>query len=547
MAYLEVYRRGVRVMHHRLTREPLAIGKSPRCDLSLPDRTLARRQADIQWEDGRHRLLDRSGKNTALNGQPVEQAWLKDRDYVDLGAFRVHFHDVELEEPAELVTAVRTVVDPHGEPSPLPAKLWVTAQRPAGGAAVRVELGQDPVDVGSGPGCALHLASDPLASSQHGRFTRQGEEICYADLGSTNGSRVRQLRVFEVMLPLGERVRIGGHDVWVSAPKQAGDEAASFEGIVTQDPGMFRLFDRLVAIAAAPGNVLIHGETGTGKDLVARAVHRRSARAAGPYLPVNCSGFSPELLEATLFGSKKGAFTGATADRQGLVAAAHGGTLFLDEVGDMPPELQVRLLRTVETGEILPVGASEPAYVDVRFVAGSHRDLATLARAGRFREDLLYRLNVLPVEVPPLRRRARDVPLLWEHFVREFTTRDLVPQLTPAVVQRLEAHRWPGNVRELRTLVERTLCLMTRAELRPEDLPFDPEGQPAAPMVESASAGALSLEEVKKLTIRAALQRNHGNRTKAAAELGIERTTLQRQIAAYGLEREGLRDEEEGE
>ncbi|HUB07067.1 MAG TPA: sigma 54-interacting transcriptional regulator [Myxococcales bacterium] len=548
MAFVVLFRRGAELMHYRLGREPVLLGKSPNCDLSLPDKSLARHQGVILWEDGRYRFDDRSGKQTSVNGKPVATAWLKDRDYIDLGAFRAHFHDVELAEPADRASAVRTEVNPAARSAALPEKLWLSAQRPTGGEAVRVELGSQPVEVGTSSQCGLQLRGDKLASAQHCRVTRQGDLLFAADLGSTNGLYARGLRFQEVTLPLGERIRAGSHDLWVSASlPEAEREAAAFEGIVTQDPGMLRMFERLLAIAAASGNVLIHGETGTGKDLVARALHRRSPRAAGPYVPINCAGLTPELLASTLFGSEKGAFTGADADRTGLVAAAHGGTLFLDEIGDMPPDLQVKLLRTVESGEILPVGASKPLHVDVRFVAGSHRDLAALARTGRFREDLLYRLNTLPLEVPPLRQRLGDVPLLWDHFAREFTTSEMCPVLTPAVVERLKAHRWPGNVRELRGMVTRTLCLMKGEHLRVDDLAFDTTAEPPPPLTDSILQRGLSLDELKLLAIRAALQRNRGNRSKAAAELGIERTTLQRQIAEHGLEREGLRDEEEGE
>ncbi len=548
MAYVVVFRRGAMMMHHRLGRTPVLIGKSPACELQLPDRSIARHQGAICWEDGRYRFDDRSGRKTLVNGKAVDSAWLSDRDFIDFGAYRAHFHDVELEELADPLSSAHTAVEPGGKPAPLPDELWLSAQRPAGGEAVRVRLGEGPLDIGTKPTSGLRIQNDSLLSADHCRLARHEGAIYLSDLGSTNGTWARGLRFQELTLPLGERFRAGGHDFWVSASTaQAELEAASFEGIYTQDPGMFRFFERVLAVAADRGNVLIHGESGTGKDLVARAIHRRSPRAAGPFLPINCAGFPPQLLESMLFGSEKGAYTGADVTRGGLVAAAHGGTLFLDEIGDMPADLQVKLLRTVEKGEILRVGATKPEYVDVRFVAGSHRDLATLARMGRFREDLLYRLNVLPLEVPPLRQRPGDVPLLWNLFAQERAPRKMVPVLTPAVVERLEAHRWPGNVRELQSMVTRTFCLMTAAELLPEHLQFDTSSAPLPPLAEAAAQSGLTLEEVKILTIRAALQRNHGNRTKAAQELGIERTTLQNQIAKHGLEREGLSDEEEPE
>jgi DNA-binding NtrC family response regulator len=201
----------------------------------------------------------------------------------------------------------------------------------------------------------------------------------------------------------------------------------------------------------------------------------------------------------------------------------------------------------VQEGEIYPVGSTKPLHVDVRFIAASHRDLPTLARAGTFREDLLYRLNTLKLEVPPLRQRPRDLPLLWNLFARRRLPEKMVPKLTPAVLELLEKYKWPGNVRELQSTVATAFCLMTGKELLPEHLEFDGSAAPPPPLAESANQPGLSLEAVKILAIRAALQRSRGNRTKAAEELGINRETLRRQIAEHGLEREGLRDEEEGE
>jgi transcriptional regulator with PAS, ATPase and Fis domain len=311
---------------------------------------------------------------------------------------------------------------------------------------------------------------------------------------------------------------------------------------------MLLLFERIAAVAPTEASVGINGETGSGKDLVAQAIHKRSNRAAGPFVPVNCATIAREVFESHLFGSEKGSFTGAVADRPGLIASADGGTIFLDEIGELPLDLQAKLLRTVETGEVLRVGATKPIRVDVRFVAGTHRDLHAMARAGLFREDLIYRLYVLTVDVPPLRMRLDDLLLLWDELAKRHVRRPMRPALSAEVKKLLLEHRWPGNVRELQNVVQRAFAVMRGPDLLPAHIVFDKGAAPLPPPIEGfLAADALSLEQVEVLNLRAALLRHKGNRTKAAEDLKISRATLQRKIAKYGLEREGLADEEEGE
>ena len=247
MAYVVVYRRGAMLMHHRLGRDPVRIGKSPACEIQLPDRSIARHQGAIVWEDGRHRFEDRSGKQTPVNGKPVEGAWLKDRDYIDFGAYRAHFHDVDLEENPDAASAVRTAVEPRGTLVPLPEKLWLSAQLPTGGEVTRVELGNEPVEIGTELGSDLRIQNNSLLSTEHCQVARHDGALYLSDLGSTNGTWARGLRILELTLPLGERFRAGRHDFWVSASlAEAASEAASFEGLFTQDAGMLtRWWQRL--------------------------------------------------------------------------------------------------------------------------------------------------------------------------------------------------------------------------------------------------------------------------------------------------------------
>ena len=293
-------------------------------------------------------------------------------------------------------------------------------------------------------------------------------------------------------------------------------------------------------LAATDVPVLIQGESGTGKDLLARAIHAGSPRAKAPFIAVNCAALPESLVESMLYGHRRGAFTGATEDRPGLVAQAAGGTLFLDEVGELPLAVQAKLLRFLESGECLPVGAERPLNLDVRVVAATNRDLAAAVKEGVFRSDLYYRLNVVPLKLPPLRERQGDVERLIDHFNRELAGRHGLepPRYSRAALRLLNRYAWPGNVRELRNLVERLMILCGSREIGPENLP--PEiraGRPAGsepPLVE-LPAGGVRLEEVEIGLIRQALAQAGGNRSQAARLLGLSRDTLLYRLKKYAI------------
>ena len=323
--------------------------------------------------------------------------------------------------------------------------------------------------------------------------------------------------------------------------QQAISVASRSEGLITRSPAMEAVLDLVAKVADSAVTVLILGETGTGKDVVARLVHAASPRHRGPFMPQNCAALPPDLLESELFGHRKGAFTGATSDKKGLFEAAHGGTLFLDEIGDMPLPLQTKLLRVLQDGEVRAVGALESRRFNVRIVAATNVDLRSRVAEGRFREDLFYRIAVFPVVLPVLRERAGDVLLLARHFLSEIGPAHGkgVPDLTAAAAAALDAYAFPGNVRELRNLIERALILS------PAGQPIDVGSLPAelAPdRVRPALADGQPLRrDVRRYetdTIVKALEAAGGNRTHAAAALGISRRTLQEKIARYQLGRE---------
>ncbi len=315
------------------------------------------------------------------------------------------------------------------------------------------------------------------------------------------------------------------------------DKRFGFEGIVGNNETMQQVFDVLRQVSRSSATVLILGESGTGKELVARAVHANSPRRGKHFVPLNCAALSETILESELFGHEKGAFTGAMYTRKGRFEYAHGGTLFLDEIGDMPMEIQIKLLRVIEYGEVFRVGSNAPIRVDVRLIAATHKDLGRLVREGRFREDLFFRLKVVTIRLPALRDRLEDLPLLVDHFLRELSARHgkAVRAISPEALKLLYEYSWEGNVRELRNCIE-SMVVMSRGDvLGSEDVPSyirNPEERPV-PGVGALAGVNLTHAEVE--LIRKALQESSGNREQAARMLGISERTLYRKIKRYGL------------
>lgn len=294
-------------------------------------------------------------------------------------------------------------------------------------------------------------------------------------------------------------------------------------------------------IAASSSTVLIEGESGTGKELIAHRIHTLSHRSHQPFVVVHCASLTETLLTSELFGHERGAFTGATEKKIGRFERAHRGTLFLDEIGEISPTTQVKLLRVLQDGELERVGGTKTIKVDVRVVCATNRNLIEEVQAGRFREDLYYRINVMYVKVPPLRERKDDIPLLANHFTQHFAkiNNKSISGLTPDAMRALSEYSWRGNIRELKNIVERMVVLSTGSQLDVENLPEDirHSGQPA--LLESKAANNLdynNLDAMEKDLIRKALLEERGNKSLAAKRLGISRRTLYRKIEEYGLE-----------
>lgn len=313
--------------------------------------------------------------------------------------------------------------------------------------------------------------------------------------------------------------------------------------MIGESRAMQEIFEQISKVAPTNGRVLIFGESGTGKELIARAIHENSPRRDGSFIKVNCAAIPEELIESELFGSEKGAYTGATETREGKFSLADGGTIFLDEVGDMSLKVQAKVLRVLQEGEFEKVGSHKTRKVDVRVLAATNKDLGQEVQAGRFREDLFFRLNVVPIVSPPLRRHKEDIPILVEHFVDSYCRDNGYrrKQLTPEAMKSLRTYDWPGNVRELKNIIERLMIMCPSDTIDVTDLP--PHIQSPTAQIPLKMESGMTLKELKESTEReyilATLKKNKWNVSQTAKDLDIDRTNLHKKIKSYGLSERG--------
>jgi Response regulator containing CheY-like receiver, AAA-type ATPase, and DNA-binding domains len=308
--------------------------------------------------------------------------------------------------------------------------------------------------------------------------------------------------------------------------------------IIGRSPAMQEIFGTISRVAPTRATVLLCGESGVGKDLIARAIHYHSPRRDRPFVKINCTAIPENLMESELFGYEKGAFTGATSSKPGKFEQADGGTVFLDEIGDVPPSIQVKLLRILQEREFERLGSNKTRQIDVRVLAATNADLRAALEEGRFREDLYYRLNVMPINIPPLRERKEDIPFLAEHFVRKFS-KDLgspVTCISSGAMQKLLEYHWPGNVRELENVIERSLVLCSGQTLEAADIRLDMAPRTRAASADSFLPDGVTLEEHEQNIIREALRRTNGNKSQAARLLGLTRNALRYRLSQMGLD-----------
>jgi DNA-binding NtrC family response regulator len=540
MPELIFLRRGEEVLRFALDGTRTVLGRGEGSDVVIPDTEVSRSQAALIFDGNSVILEDLSGKGTMVGGMPVHRT-VKLTDGMDivLGQWRAIFKErssAENEGPTD-VGIGRTVIQPKEATSP-----WQAAQvrvRQGHAESVHRMLG-DSFTVGKDAGNDL-VVPDRFISSKHLKIARKDNWFHVIDKNSTNGSFLGAVRIYEAEVPFFTTLRMGETEL-VLEPVSQNRKDNSFYGIIGNDASVRQLAELIERVAPSSAAVAIFGESGTGKELVANAVHARSNRAERAFIPVNCAAISKELIESELFGHEKGAFTGAATARKGAFEEADGGTLFLDEIGELPLDLQAKLLRALESGEIKRVGASRPIHVDVRLVAATNRDLMALSREGKFREDLYYRLCVIPLHLTPLRNRRGDITTLAEHFIRTFSPRGQSVRFTPLAMDRLQSHHWPGNIRELRNVIHRALLLRKGPMIDAPDLSFDQEVNKdtgiAVPDLPAGMTLEQMLERLERQIVENALRRFNNNRERVAKELGVARSTLFKRLKDWGLTRQ---------
>ncbi|HTQ45995.1 MAG TPA: sigma 54-interacting transcriptional regulator [Polyangiaceae bacterium] len=440
--------------------------------------------------------------------------------------------------------------DPTSRIAPRPSmRIWsldlLVVDGPSRGSRATVSSGT--ARVGAADGNDLTIA-DPTVSRVHCELVARAGAITLRDLGSTNGTFVEGVRVRDAEVPPGAVVRVGASAFRVDVGQEPAfvelSARDSFGELVGSSLEMRRLYAALERLAPTDTTLLVEGETGTGKDVLARSLHAASTRAAGAFVAVDCGAIPENLVESELFGHVRGAFTGAVGDRKGVFEEAHGGTLFLDEIGEMPIAMQPKLLRAIESRSVRRVGAATSRPVDVRIVAATNRSLARCVNEGTFREDLYYRLAVVTLSMPPLRTRREDIPVLARHFHRAISGADAA-ELPPEFLARLMGRSWPGNVRELRNFVERSVSLGLIDERSPATSsaaaapPSSNEGPDISAMLAMRlplkEARAAWIESFESIYVRDVLRQCGGNVTRAAERAGVSRRFLQRMIARLGI------------
>jgi len=514
------------IITYKLEKSEIHVGKGPLNDLLLPDNEISNYHFLLNNIGNRCTLIDKSGNGVTVNGSRISNVELNEGDVITLGSICARFININEEafvaEKTEQKSGDYTAVldrKKAGEKSgKFEGSLTIQGVEPK-----KYMLSEKAVTIGSSENNSIVL-SDRFLSSFHCRIFKEEGKYFIADAGSTNGTFINGVRVQVSELPDGSRISLGKSELFFSLSETDDGSKKNFSGMISVSEKMKDIFRYIEKISTSDATVLITGETGTGKELVAKAVHRFSKRAGGPFIPINCAAIAKDVMESELFGHEKGAFTGALGLRKGAFEEADRGTLFLDEVGEIPMDIQTKLLRAVEYGEIKRVGANRPIHISTRIIAATNRNLPAEVKSGRFREDLYYRLGVIPVNLPPLRERPGDVSTIARHMVADLSGGR--KKLDDEAIKRLETYSWPGNVRELKNVLTRAIVLSDSPIMGPDALEFIPAV--LSDLIESGQAfsNGKTLAAIEKTAVLAELDRQGGDMGKTAEILGISQSSL---------------------
>ncbi len=534
MIELVFSRDGKPCLRQQVDETSLTIGRDTDNQVQLTDEDISRKHLRIEWKDGKYVVTDFSSNGTYLNNRPIKTSPLKVGDSLTIGRWTVEVVAGRADTRSTTVIAPKqptSILNFDAEKKSISVeriKLTVTTpdQKKENFTLRRTET-----VIGQAESCDVEI-NDSFISRRHCRLINKGSRIMLMDLGSTNGTYVEGVRVDNVSLPLEGSFKIGKSTIDYKLDRHFEIVSPSLETslgpMIGASEKMREIFSLIEKVAPSDATVLITGESGTGKDLAARLLHQMSHRAEKPFISINCGAIPASIIESQLFGHEKGSFTGAIERMSGLIEQANGGTLFLDEIGEMPLELQTRLLQVIESKKVRRIGGKEEIEVDFRLIAATNKELQRLAADGRFREDLFYRLYVIPIHLTPLRERGDDLKILAQRFIKDLSVPRAMTKLTDAAIEKLASHDWPGNVRELKNVIQRAILFSTSTTLDAKDISYAP--------IETKAAGDANLENKERDTIIASLIKFGGNQTKAATELGIARTTLSAKVLKYQID-----------
>lgn len=533
MTQVEVYKDHALAFSTPFSADTFTIGRSSHCDICLPDANISRTHLLIQKKDKRFTVIDKSTNGTHLNGNELSKSEIEFGDEISIAGWKVKIRPIK---HADEVTEVILNRDPTCILSQLEDQHELAQVKPVLAQTSPIKrnfpMKNNILSIGKNNSNDVIL-QDEYVSNFHFKIEFRDGGFFIKDLKSTNGTFVNGMKIMEAYVIDKSVIEIGKiqfqFQISHEKKKLVIPDQNHFHGMISKDERMIKLFELISSLEKISSPVLIQGETGTGKELVARAIHDNSSRKSKRFVAVNCGAIPKELIESEIFGHEKGAFTGAASQREGLFEQAHEGTLFLDEIGELPLELQPKLLRVLETGEIRRVGSSKNIHVNVRLVTATHRNLHQEVQNGLFREDLFYRIYVLPIILPALRERKKDIPYLIEHFLTKEKKR-----IHPLALQKLEVHPWPGNIRELKNVVDRALTFgLHTSDILPEHVRF--AGEPPEPSPDSMQKPDMTLEEMEKNAISKVLYETQWNKKQTAEKLGIAKSTLHDKIRKYEI------------
>ncbi len=529
MLELVLQRGGKRLIRKTIESDPITIGRDATTTIRLTDDEISRTHCTIERDGDDVLITDRSTNGTFVNGKPCRRANIIPGDRITLGPWTMAIEAMRGAASTKTVVAqtqATQVLSYDARTKEIVTEHMAFTIRAPGRKPKEEKMAGTSFSFGTQAGCTI-MVDDAFASRHHCKLALTDSDLKLIDLGSTNGTFIDDMRI-EGAATVAEAgtFRIGQTTIAyrrTRKPERIDPAQRSQLGrLIGASLPMREIYSLIEKVGPSSATVCITGESGTGKELVAHELHEHSTRAKEPFVALNCGAIPASIIESLLFGHERGAFTGATERSLGLVEQANGGTLFLDEIGEMPMDLQARLLRVLETRSVRRIGGSTENAVDFRLICATNRDLKALLADGRFREDLFFRLYLVPIEIPPLRERRDDIPLLARHLIDRLATDERTPVLSDAAIERLTAYRWPGNVRELKHTIERSVLLAKGHRIDVSDLKIVP--------LQRATGPALHLRDQERGLISETISACEGNLTHTARRLGIARTTLQKKM-----------------